>query len=348
MIRRMLVGAGVALAVSVSLLPGATLPTSSAADPAPAAGPPVYDVNVAKLPVRRAGTTVPHLVRNVLYPGTGARRTLPWSRAAATRTHLRLHGRLDRGWLLQSYSDGAHHMWRVEGDRRGRLDDVGVSEGEVFRAVLGADGSGYAYGVYDEVAPTNRLSYVNGSGRRVDSIEVTGVPTVVENTGRVVIVGTRDSVLWRPRLGASRELGVNVVASRIGADVLFVQGPEWGLAGPTTLSDPGAPRWMAPMLGAAVSPDGSRVIAHWPNAPHEFEVRDVATGEVLSTFRFRYAVPRSLPRWESDRSFVVLGGSADGSSQTLVRCTLAGACARVSRFAGGRAITYPNDGEYSY
>lgn len=354
MLRRMLIGVGATLAVSLSLLSGASMPASSTAESAAVAvtavatGAPIYDVNVAKLPVRRAGTTVPHLVRNVLYPGTGAERRLPWSRAAAKRTHLRLHGKLDRGWLLQNYSGGAHHMWRVEVSRKTLLDDVGVSEGEVFRAVRGADGNGYAYGVYDEVAPTNRLTYVSSSGRRVGSIDVTGVPTIVENTGRVVIVGTEDSVLWRPRLDARRDLGVNVVASRISADVLFVQGPEWGLAGPTTLSDPDYSPWVAPMLGIAVSPDGTRVISHWPNAPHEFEIRDVASGDVLSTFRFRYATPRSLPSWESDRSFVVLGGSADGSSQTLVRCTLAGACARVSPFAGDRAISYPNDGEYSY
>jgi hypothetical protein len=165
---------------------------------------------------------------------------------------------------------------------------------------------------------------------------------VLDFTGpQALLAVSGDTVLWEPG-GDQSFLGVVAVAGDITHDVLVVPGDAPGTVGPTSLSDPGAPSWVARLDRVEVSPDGRFLVGlvSWGNTDgRHIEVRRLSDGTVLAAYHVRN-LWRLTVQWETPRSIIFLAARTGlGDVNGLVRCDLDGDCARATAWRQLRSIS---------
>jgi hypothetical protein len=130
-------------------------------------------------------------------------------------------------------------------------------------------------------------------------------------------------------------------------DVLFVGRGKVG--GPTTLSQPGEPRWTATFAPRSVSPDGTWVAGYTQESLYGktrwLEIRSMADGALQPTTGL-HLPPNAALAWE-DSDHLLVGVRGD-QGNAFVRCSVAGECERATDWLGNDAITVPHQIEYFF
>ena len=132
--------------------------------------------------------------------------------------------------------------------------------------------------------------------------------------------------------------GAGAEYADLGADLLFAYSPMSDAIGPTAISSPGAPAWTTVEFEPIrLSPDGQYVAGYNFDVLNVIEVRKVSDGTVLPLPPYKIA--GIAMAWEPDGSLLFLAGR--GPKQALVRCTMAGACDRASKWVTGQHLGFP-------
>jgi hypothetical protein len=267
---------------------------------------------------------------------------MPWTARKARSTNLRLLARTQQGWLVKNFNYPAHRLWRVAGGERTELSENWVSEGDYYGYRVAADRSSYAVLHLDDTQsdePSDELvvAIKNLDGQPIGTrgfsygwvLDFSGSDVVVRQHG-----GTGQR--WHVASDQVTDLEMPTVAADLGHDLAFVVA-ETGQVGPTSLDTPGAPAWTASMTGIAISPGGRRIVSQPENA-RALEVRDVATGEVLVSYRVSAYDEDVL--WDTDHTFLV-AAIVGLNNEALIRCNLSGRCVRVSDKVTQGSISLP-------
>jgi len=168
-------------------------------------------------------------------------------------------------------------------------------------------------------------------------------------------IGASGSTLWLtpPRSGATRAWtwGSSAAPSSIGVtgkfadpdhDVLFVGPSGWNkAAGPTSLSDPGAPRWSVTGFEPfGLSSGGARVMGR-DYATGDIEIRRMSDGALVRRLAFGPDYDSDPAWWESSSTILVpVYGTQRGNEKTwLLRCSTAGTC---------HVVSHPGDSYYTH
>lgn len=283
---------------------------------------------VTELPQKgRAGTA--WLAGNRLHTPAGRVVTLkPWTAKSAADQSLRLIGRTDSGWLLRSFSGGyLVKVWLYRNSERTLVTSAAPSEGDSYSYSPADDGSGLIK-IYNDGAGSSTASALGLDGDVLASVEFSDEGVALAFSGTQAVLNRSDTHLWT--VGSDPvALGVDTLAANLAADLVVVDVGN-GTGGPTALSSPAEPEWLAPMTWAALSPDGAWVVNSGGTTNNRLSVHDVATGTLKTTVRLRHRTGE--PVWDTDRSFVFTATTRRGATEALVRCTVRGTCARVSDY----------------
>ena len=124
--------------------------------------------------------------------------------------------------------------------------------------------------------------------------------------------------------------------------MLVVPGAVPGTVGPTSISDPQAPAWTAPLERVEVSPDGRFLLGRvtgGDNAENHLQVRRLTDGHLVAAYDVRN-LWRLTTQWESPRSIIFLAARTGlGDVNALVRCRLDGTCNRATAWRELRSIS---------
>lgn len=333
----LLIGAA-ALALTAPALTAVTLPAAQAAGQAEQRADVV--VRVKDLPRRHRALDIAWLSGRVAHQPGGGTLALPWSARAVQDRPLSLIGKTAKGWLVAD-ADRAAPGWRVWLVRRGErtlISRHGITEGEGVSFRLSRDLRRYAVTYFDGDS-SSTFTVLDLNGDRIAGRGFSDDATLLDFSGpEAVIASETTSVRWDIDTDTTVEVGADLGAADLAHDLAFVPGDEG--VGPTSLSDPGSPVWSAPLAQIAVSPRGDLVLSRDPTSSRRVTVRDLATGDVESSYRIDY-LSRHRIAWEGDRSFVLLGSPGSlGDREVLVRCTVGGTCAAQSPRTARRTISY--------
>jgi hypothetical protein len=255
---------------------------------------------------------------------------------------LRLLGRGDRGWVVQSSGD-PFRLYNVSprGTARPFLTLSSYAGDSEWR--LSRDGSRVLAWTEDRDGTSSVRVYGVG-GRRLGGRSFGSLGFVLDFAGPRLLASVDRTISWR--LGSKPRL-VTPRRSRMaapGRDVLFVVRDD-GRVGPTRLSAPGAPRWVARFDAIRISPDGRYVLGRrqdgeaWPI--NVLEVRRLTDGRLISVFRLGGDawLRRQTVWWESARTFLFRVETPRG--RTVIRCGIGGTCNRATRWVRSTDFSIP-------
>lgn len=312
----------------LSAMPG---PAASAA-PTPSAGA-IADPVVVRphsLP-RGKDPDSTYMVGRTIHPKTGAPVVVDVPRARWEG--LRLLGRGDRGWVVASHG----HPFRVynvgpRGNARPFLSLSGYAGDQEWQ--LSRDGSRVLTWGADR-ADFSFVSIYGLGGRRIAGRSFGTLGHLLHFAGPRLLATADRTVWWRP---GSRPTLVTSQSSRMaapGRDVLFVVGDD-GRVGPTKLSAPASPRWVARFDATRISPDGRHVVGRRQDGEgipgNVLEVRRMTDGRVVKAFRIAGDAWLSRPKiwWESNGAVLFRVETKRG--RAVVRCWTGGTCNRATRW----------------
>lgn len=328
--RTILALSGVAAAAALAV-PNATagVAVPAAAGNSAVGGDPVV-VHPNTLPPGRDPDST-YLVGRTIHPKTGQpiRIGLPSSLWGG----LRLLGRGDRGWVVASHGE-RFRVYNVSsrGVARAFISADSYAGDAEWR--LGQDGSRVLSWSRDRSGVTNATVY-NLDGRAVGRRTFNALGHVLHFAGPSLIATVDRTVSWRP---GSRPAQLTPRSSRLaapGRDVLFVVRDD-GRVGPTKLSAPGTPRWLARFDATRISPNGRYVVGRRQDGEgipgNVLEVRRMADGHLVRAFRVadNSWLSRAKIWWESDGAFLFRVETARG--RAVVRCWIGGTCNRATRW----------------
>lgn len=335
----------------------AATPTSATPKPAARALPVVKVLNIKTLPLGAKLTKVAYLDRNwkspahpTLHRPGKATVSLPlaWRDAAVallgkgqhgyvvvnqtgTGTGVRLYNVTDTG-AHQFYSETSGRYW---GEARLTLDGAAV----VVSGVPDGEASMVARRIPVAGAPGPEV---------VIGLEANG-PDLIGATGSVAVfpqwyAATR---VWRFGIGVEVLTAYHAVQVDGAHHRLFIDTNGAGAplaVGPTSLGSPSAPAWTANFSPQIVSPDG-KLVAGWVGDLNlVLQVRRVSDGTVVAKFTSatetvegdRLVEPLV---WEANAT-LLLKTWTGADRWAVIRCTMAGSCARATKIRDGM-ISFP-------
>lgn len=259
---------------------------------------------------------------------------------------LELLGRsADGGWVVVQH--GFNVVLDVAPSGATRQIATGDEEfPSTFR--LSSNGNLISIQTNDQEMSSAIVQVVDLSGAQVDRHEFDDAGNVVGFTGRRLYFTqfegndtTFPTLVWRMgqqphSIGVPGAEQVDVAHDQTVRAVSDADQYRYGVA---TFPAPSKVRWRfcyscrSGYVPGAFSPNGDRIVLeHWVghHANLDESVRAAATGQVTSDLHF--SMPVVAERWESDHALVVevRHGPVRTGAHALVRCTLDGACTRVS------------------
>jgi hypothetical protein len=125
----------------------------------------------------------------------------------------------------------------------------------------------------------------------------------------------------------------------LGGDLLFVYVAPSDSVGPAPISSPATPTWAATdFQPVRLSPDGQYIAGVNFDIQNVIEVRRVSDGSVLPLPAYKLSTDAAMA-WQPDGSLLFL--TEAGPKQSLIRCTLAGACDRATQWFKGQHVGFP-------
>lgn len=328
---------GLLTAAVLSAAPAVAAPPTPTVDGAPTDT--VVDLRPGALkPGHRPRTT--YMVGRTIHPKTGDPIVLDVPRARWEG--LRLLGRGDRGWVVQSSGDPfLVYNVSARGTAKPFLTLSSYDGDAEWR--LSRDGS-RVLSWADDRGGFSSVTVYGVNGRRLGGRSFGSLGHVLDFAGPRLLATVDRTIWWWPE---SRPTLVTPRSSRMaapGRDTLFVVRDD-GRVGPTKLSAPGTPRWTARFDAIRISPDGRYVLGRrqdgeaWPI--NVLEVRRLTDGHLVRAFRLGDDdwLRRSTIWWESARAFLFRVETSRG--RTVVRCWVGGTCNRATRWVQDTDFSIP-------
>lgn len=282
------------------------------------------------------------LAADVVHTPNGRAHELPWTARGAVDRVLTLRGRTPAGWVVTDHDPGAGtRAWVVAGQHKRQVDLASDSNDE-HTWMVARDGTALLKREFTQDFASEMVTRL-GDGVVLDNQDFDGEGQVLDFTGPQALLGVDGgTVVWAPG-GDTSDLLPAAVAGDLVHDVLVVPGEAGGTVGPTTISDPGPPRWVAPLERVEVSPDGRLVLGlvtgGQGNDGRHVQIRRLSDGEVLAAFHVRN-LWRTTLQWETTRSVIFLAARTGlGDVNALVRCRVDGSCNRATAWRELRSIS---------
>jgi len=290
---------------------------------------------------RGAAPEISWLAANLVHMPDGRVHRFPWTGRAAVSRDLTLRGRTTAGWVVTDHDAGiGTRAWVVDGAERREID-LASDNNDEHTFMVARDGTALLKREFTQDFASVMVTRVS-DGATLGSEDFEGDGRVLDFSGAQALLGVDGgSVLWEPG-GDTIDVGAVAVAGDIAHDVLVVPGDVAGFVGPTTLSEPGAPAWTAPLERVEVSPDGRfllGLVTGGDTDGRHIEVRRLSDGRLVSAYHVRN-LWRLTMQWESPRSIIFLAARTGlGDVNALVHCGFDGTCTRATAWRELRSIS---------